>query len=141
ASYGLNAASFAVSALLLTRIPVRQLEASEGRPETGGYLEELRAGFSLVFRSRALLAVFISWNLAMLANAGVNVAEIVLAKVSFDAGSFGFGLLWAGSGLGAVAGSLYASSWLEHRSVSFVYGAGLGLMGFGALAAAVSPNV
>ena len=36
----------------------------------------------------------------MLANAGVNVAEIKLAKVSFDAGDFGFGLLVGSAGLG-----------------------------------------
>ena len=40
-----------------------------------------------------------------------------------------------------VVGSLYAATWLEHRSVSFVYGAGLALMAFGALATALSPDV
>jgi MFS family permease len=140
-SYGVNAASFAVSALLLSRIPSRRLEAPEERPESRGYLNEVKAGFTLVLRSRALLAVFISWNLIMLANAGINVSEIVLAKVSFHTGSFGFGLLWAGSGVGLVVGSLYAPTWLERRSVSFVYGAGLALMAFGALAAALSPNL
>jgi MFS family permease len=139
--YGLNAASFAVSALLLSTIPARRLQAPEERPENRGYFNEVKAGFTLVLRSRALLAVFISWNLVMLANAGVNVSEIVLAKVSFHTGSFGFGLLWAGSGVGLVVGSLYAASWLEHRSVSFVYGAALALMAFGALAAALSPDV
>jgi MFS family permease len=140
-SYGVNAASFAVSALLLTTIPARRLEAPVQRPESQGYFGEVKAGFTLVLRSRPLLAVFISWNLVMLANAGVNVAEVVLAKVSFAAGSFGFGLLFAGAGVGLVVGSLYAASWLERRSVSFVYSAGLALMGFGSLAAALSPDV
>jgi hypothetical protein len=31
-----------------------------------------------------------------------NVAEVFLATVSFDAGSFGYGLMWTASGLGAV---------------------------------------
>ncbi len=140
-SYGLNAASFAVSALLLSTIPANRLRAPEERPESEGYLNEVKAGFTLVLRSQPLLAVFISWNLVMLANAGVNVAEIFIARVSFDSGSFGFGLLWAGSGVGLVVGSLYAATWLERRSVSFVYGAGLSLMSFGALATALSPNV
>ena len=139
-SYAINAVSFAASALLLTMIPSNRMQAPE-HPSEGGYLAEVRAGFSLVFRSRALLAVFISWNLVMLANAGVNVSEIFLAKVSFSAGSFGYGLLWAGAGTGQILGALYASTWLERRSVSFVYGAGLGLMAVGALAAALSPNV
>jgi MFS family permease len=140
-SYAINAASFALSALLLTGIPSGQMEEHGERPPRESYFQELKSGFSLVLRSRPLLAVFVSWNLIMLANACVNVAEIVLAKVTFDSGSFGFGLLWAGSGLGMVVGSLYASSWLEHRSVSFVYCASLGLMTVGTLAAALSPNV
>jgi MFS family permease len=139
--YGLNAASFALSALLLTRIPPERMEEHGERPERESYLKEVGSGFSLVLRSRPLLAVFVSWNLIMLANACVNVSEIVLAKVSFDAGSFGFGVLWAGSGIGMVVGSLYVSGWLDRRSVSFVYVAALALMSFGSLAAALSPNV
>jgi MFS family permease len=140
-SYGLNAATFAVSALLLSSIPVRRFEAPRETSERLPYMQELKDGFVLITRTRTLLAVFISWSLVMLATGGINVAEVELAKVSFNAGSFGYGLLWAGSGVGAVIGSLYAASWLEHRSVSFVYAASLGLMGFGALAAALSPNV
>jgi MFS family permease len=140
-SYGINAASFAVSALLLSTIPTGRLQAAEERPATAGYWNDVKAGFSLVLRSQPLLAVFISWNLVTFATAGINVAEIFLARVSFHAGSFGFGLLWAGSGVGLVIGSLYASSWLEHRSLSLVYGAGLALMAFGSMAAALSPDV
>ena len=138
-SYGVNAATFGVSAVLLTGIPAARF----GVPttESRGHWLDVKDGFSLIFGSRALLAVFISWNLVMFANASVNVSEIVLAKVSFDSGSFGYGLLWCGSGVGMVVGSLYAATWLEHRSISFVYGASLGLMSFGALTAAVSPNV
>jgi MFS family permease len=138
--YAVNAVSFAGSALLLATIPSGRMRAPEHRSE-GGYLAEVRAGFSLVFRSRALLAVFISWNLVMLATAGVNVSEIFLAKVSFGSGNFGYGVLWAGTGLGQVCGALYTSTWLERRNVSFVYGAGLALMAVGSLAAALSPNV
>ena len=78
----------------------------------------------------------------MLANAVVNVAEVFLARVSFDSGNFGFGLLWTASGVGLVVGGLFASTWLERRSVSFVYGAGLALMAFGAAGhRAARPNV
>ena len=77
----------------------------------------------------------------MLATAGVNVSEIFLAKVSFGSGNFGYGVLWAGTGLGQVCGALYTSTWLERRNVSFVYGAGMALMAVGSLAAALSPNV
>src|SRR5581483_8909471 len=56
-------------------------------------------------------------------------------------GSFGYGVLWVGTGVGMIAGSLYASTWLEQRSVSFVYGASIALMAFGVVAAGLSPDV
>ena len=52
------------------------------------------------------MTVLVSWNLAMLTIALANVAEVFLATVSFDAGSFGYGLMWTASGLGAVIGAL-----------------------------------
>lgn len=138
-AYWLNAASFLVSALLVVRIAESLLQAAKA--ETRGYWRDVTDGFAVVFGSRALTAVFVSWNLVMLANAGVNVAEVVLAKVSFNSGSFGYGLLWAGSGIGMVIGSLYASTWMEQRGVSFVYGSSIALMAFGSLAAGLSPDV
>ena len=98
-------------------------------------------GFAVVFGSRVLLAVFFAWNFVMLANAGINVAEVVLAKVDFNGGDVGFGLMWAASGLGLLIGSLWAPRWLELRGILFVYAGALLLMGFGAFAAALSPNV
>src|SRR5262249_5927232 len=62
-SYALNAASFALSALLLTTIPAGQMEQKGERPPHESYIEELKNGFSLVLRTRPLLAVFLSWNL------------------------------------------------------------------------------
>ena len=63
-------------------------------------------GLALIRGSRALLTVLIAWNVSMLGNAGVNVAEVALAKVSFHAGDFGFGLMLASAGFGLVFGSL-----------------------------------
>ncbi len=71
----------------------------------------------------------------------VNVAEVFLATDSFNAGSFGFGVMWAGSGLGAVAGALFASTWLERRTMTVLYALAIAVMGLGDIAAAVSPNV
>jgi MFS family permease len=137
--YWLNAVTFLVSAVLITGIAASLLQTEKA--ESRGYLHDVRDGFSVVFNSRALIAVFVSWNLVMLSTAGVNVAEVFLARVSFSSGSFGYGLLWAGSGLGMVIGSLYAPTWLEQRGISVVYAASLALMAFGYLTAALSPDV
>jgi MFS family permease len=138
-AYSLNAASFLLSAALLLRIPAGLLQ--RGRVESHGHWRDVAEGIQAVRGSRALTAVLVSWNLAMLAIGLVNVSEVVLAKVSFNAGDFGFGLMWAASGVGAVVGALFASSVLERRSMTAVYGVAISLMAFGYVAAAVSPNV
>jgi MFS family permease len=139
AAYWINAITFLLSAALIVRIPAGLLQAA--RAATHGHWRDLVEGFGLVRGSRALLTVLIAWNVGILGNAGVNVAEIKLAKVSFDAGDFGFGLMVASAGLGVVLGSLSAGSWVEQRGVAGVYGAGLSLIAIGIAAAAAAPSV
>ena len=134
-----NAVTVVVSAVLIAAIPERRLQAE--RAASRGHLRDLRDGFAAVVRSPALLTVLVAWSIATLGNAGVNVAEIVLAKVTFNAGNFGFGFLFAGFGFGLAFGSLYASSVLEKRPIRQVYATAIALMAFGVGAAAVSPNV
>jgi DHA3 family macrolide efflux protein-like MFS transporter len=138
-AYWINAATFLVSAALLLRIPARLLQAAPAPSE--GHLRDLTAGFRLVRRSRALATVLIAWGAAMFAVAGVNVAEVALAKEAFDAGDFGYGLMLAMTGFGLVVGSLYAASVIERRGVGPVYGASLGLLAFGYGCSAISPDV
>jgi MFS family permease len=138
-AYWINAGTFLYSAALVVRIPARVLQAAQAVTE--GHWHDVAAGLALIRSSRALLTVLIAWNVGMLGNAGVNVAEVVLAKVSFHAGDFGFGLMLASAGFGLVFGSLSVGSWVERRELGIVYGFGLGLMAIGIGAAAVSPNV
>ena len=139
AAYWINAGTFLFSAALLVRIPGQLLQAAQAT--TAGHWRDLKEGFSVIMASRALLTVLVAWNVGMLGNAGVNVAEIKLAKESFDAGDFGFGLLVGSAGLGVALGSLSAGTWVERRAASAVYGAGLALMAVGIATAAVAPNV
>jgi MFS family permease len=138
-AYWVNAVTFLLSALLLLRIPTALLQ--QGHVASRGHWQDVAEGIQAVRRSRALMTVLVSWNLAMLTIALMNVSEVVLAKVSFNAGDFGFGLLWAATGLGAVIGALLAPTWLERRSMTFLYAGAILLMGLADVAAAVSPNV
>ncbi len=137
-AYDVNAATFAVSAALVVWIPARllQSERSIGR----GRWSDLTEGYSVVRRSKSLMCVLVVWSIVMVANGGVNVAEVFLAKLSYHSGDFGFGLLWAGSGVGLVAGGLVASSLIE-RDLGGVYVRFLGVYAIGALCAAAAPNV
>jgi MFS family permease len=138
-AYAINAATFFVSAAFLVRIPAHLLQAvtAVGR----GYWRDLADGLTLIRRSRALLTVLAAWNVVMLATAGENVAEIVLAKEAFSAGDFGYGLLVGTTGVGLAVGSLLAGSFLESRSLASVYGAAIGLIALGLVVASAAPNV
>jgi MFS family permease len=138
-TYWLNAVTFLVSAALVARIPGRLLQTAAALSR--GHWRDLAEGFELVRRSRPLLTVLVVWNVVMLTNAGINVAEVVLAKVSLDAGDFGFGLLVAVAGVGLAAGSLFAGGWIDRRGLAGVYAGSIGLMALGFGAAAVSPSV
>jgi MFS family permease len=138
-AYVVNAVSFAVSAVLILRIR-ESFEEGEREPSRGGW-RDLSEGFSLAVHSRALLTVLIAWSIVMLANAGVNVAEVVLAKEVFSAGDLGYGVLVAATGLGLVIGSLFGGSWIAQRGPAVPYGVSIGLMALGFGAAAAAPNV
>jgi dTMP kinase len=138
-AYVVNAVSFVGSAVLILRIRER-LEEAEREPSRGGW-RDLVDGLSLVTRSRALVTVVVAWSVVMLANAGVNVSEVVLAKEVFDGGDFGYGLLVAATGLGLVAGSLVGGTWISQRGLTVPYAASIALMALGIGAAAVAPNV
>ena len=138
-AYWVNAATFLVSAALLSRIPQRVFQLA--RAESRGHWRDLADGFVLVRRSRALLTVLIAWNIGMVANAFVNVGEPFLATDSFSAGSFGLGLLMGSAAFGLAAGAFFAGGWIEERGLANVYGAALGLMAIGIGGAAASPNV
>ena len=138
-AYWLNSFSFLISAVFLVGIPHQLLQATPA--ESRGHWADLKDGFSLVLRSRALLTVLIAWNVAMLHNAAVNVAEVRLAFRAFDAGQFGLGLMMGCAGVGLAVGAYLAGQWVEHRGLANVYGASLGLMAIGIGLAAAAPSV
>lgn len=138
-AYIVNAVSFAVSAILILRIR-QPFEEAEREPSRGGW-GDLFEGLAVAARSRALLTVLVAWSVVMLAQAGVNVSEVVLAKQVFDGGDFGYGILVAATGLGLVLGSLFGGTWIAQRGLTIPYVASIGLMALGLGAAAVAPNV
>jgi MFS family permease len=139
AAYWINAVTFLVSAALLAGIPDRLLQQAQAAGR--GYWQDLSDGYRVVRTSRALLTVLAAWNIVMLATAGANVAEVVLAKETFDAGDFGYGLLVGVTGVGLAFGSLLAGSQLEHRALATVYGTSIGLIAVGTVGAAAAPSI
>jgi MFS family permease len=137
-AYYVNAVTFAFSAALIAFIPGRLLQSD--RPISRGRWSDLAEGFGAVKHSRALSCVLIVWSGVMIAGGIVNVAEVFLAKDSLSSGDFGFGLLWAGSGVGLVIGG-FAAAPLVERDIGTAYVRFVAVFTVGIACAAVAPNV
>jgi MFS family permease len=138
-AYWINAASFFVSAALIVRIPRERLQSAIAL--TRGHWTDLKDGFRAVVRSRALLAVLLAWGIAGLGVGSISVSEVFLAKNTFGAGDFGYGLLFGGIGTGLVLGSFWSSTFTSRFGVAKTYGVAIAVMALGFGAAGVSPNV
>ncbi len=139
AAYAINAVSFAVSIVLVLRIPPRLLQSE--RALSRGHWTDLRDGFGTTFRSPSMRAVLVAWGIASVATGAANAVEIFLAKHTFHAGDLGFGLIFSAMGAGLVLGSAVSAGLLARLGVARTYGGSLALMAAGYLAAAASPNI
>ena len=77
----------------------------------------------------------------MIAVACINVGEVIIAKDSFNAGDFGFGLLFGASGVGLAIGSFFGGMLAERRTVATLFGPAMILAGVGYVVASIAPNV
>jgi MFS family permease len=136
-----NAASFAVSGLVLSRLrfgaaPVVE-DDSVPRP---GLLREARDGLAAIAGMAGIRAVIVASG-AMLLFAGLfNVAELPFATRELDVGDAGFGALSAVYGLGFVAGSLSGSRGGEAAALKRRFLGGLALVGAGFVACGIAPD-
>jgi MFS family permease len=136
--YALNAASFAISAVLLARLPSLAGRAAAGREE--GYWQSAAAGIRAFRDSAALRTIVQASMLSYVAAAVINVGEIFLAQRVFHAGTVGFGVLASASGIGVVAGSALAGRVAPDTAMRAARLALVAVViGFGA--AALAPNV
>jgi MFS family permease len=136
-----NAATFAVSGVVLTRLrfgaapPVE--DESVPRP---GLLREAREGLAIVAGMVGIRAVIVASGAMLLAAGLFNVAELPFATDELDAGDAGFGALTAIYGLGFVAGSLSGSRGGNAAVLKRRFLGGLALVGAGFIACGLAPG-
>lgn len=119
-AYAFNAASFAASALVLSRIAGARLQA--GRTSVrGGHRAQIAEGMRLFAPGGELSWLLWSWALAGVALAAVNVGEVVLVRNVLHAGAAGFGAFAATAGLGLVTGGLLSPRALARWDARHVY--------------------
>jgi MFS family permease len=132
-----NGISFAVSAVVLTRVP---LGGGDRRGQSRSLVREARAGVRAVAGMPGLRAVIAGSSAVVLFAGLFNVGELLLAE-ELGGGDAGFALLVAVFGLGVVVGSLAGAGSSHPRVLKRRYLIGLGVTGVGFLAAAAAPAI
>jgi MFS family permease len=139
AAYWINAVSFVVSAVLVARIPSRLLQSTTALSR--GHWTDLKDGFTASLQLRPVRTVVVAWSIAALGTGAITVSEVFLAKNTFDAGDFGYGLLYGAIGTGLVIGGLLSSTLIARAGVARTYSLALLGMAVGFGGAAVSIGV
>ena len=131
--FGLNAITFAVSAVLVwsVRAPFEG-ERSDATEHRG-----LRAGFVFIARDRVLRTLVLAWTGLVFGFGLVMVADVPLVE-HFHAGSIGYGLLITFWGAGSVVGSFAGRYLNEDREPRALF-LGTALIAVTTAAIAVSP--
>ncbi len=137
--YAVNAVTFLVSAFLIAGISESKLRSEESL--TRGHWRDVADGIRLVLTSAPLRTVLIVWNIVLVGSAAINVAEVVFAKDTLDAGDVGFGVIVAASGVGLALGSFLAPSALGRVGLRRHYVGSIVLMGVGWGAAALTSSI
>jgi len=127
-----NALTFAVSALFLTRLRGR-LRPTVSEPAEGAGPRNTLG----VLRDPLVRSLVLTSGAVMLVAGATNVAELVLAKEQLGAGGSGFALLVSAFGCGMLAGSLLAPR--DDNALRGSYLAAIAALGVGLLATAAAP--
>lgn len=137
--YAVNAVTFLVSAVLVTRIPELMLRSEESLSR--GHWRDVADGVRLVLTARPLLTVLVVWNVVLVGAAAINVAEVIFAKDTLGAGNVGFGAIVAASGVGLAFGSFLAAPALGKVGLRRHYVGSIALMALGWGGAALSGTI
>ncbi|HYJ61917.1 MAG TPA: MFS transporter [Actinomycetota bacterium] len=142
AAFVIDAASFAVSALLLTGVRRPFAERDAAQHERVGAMEAARETVAYArqdHRVMALISVKFGFGLA----GGVLALIVVLAETVFDAGAVGFGILLAARGVGALIGPFigHRVAGTGHRRLMPVIAGALAVFGLGYVAVGAAPTL
>ena len=133
-----NGISFALSAVVMTRIP---LGGGDRREEARSLVGDARAGIDAVRRMRGIKTLIAGSSTVVLFAGLFNVGELLLADNELGAGDSGFALLVAIFGLGVLVGSLAGSGSAQPQVLKQRYLTGMALTAAGFLAAAGAPGI
>jgi MFS family permease len=134
----LNAATFAISAILLTAIPFGGAIPREPVEAEPSFMQEVREGLRETTRVPLVRVVVITSTGAILFASMLNVAELPLAH-ELGAGASGFAVLLTAQGVGVVIGSLSGARAGGLHAYKARYAAGALAVGVGMATMSVLP--
>jgi MFS family permease len=134
----LNAATFAISALLLTRLRGVAVTAEEPQAAAAA---PAHSGLRALIADPLVRTLVATSGAIMLAGGMMNVAELVLAQRELGAGGTGFAILVAAFGCGTITGSVLAAGGGGQDSQRRRYLGGLALMALGMAGSAAAPTL
>ena len=131
-----DAATFLLSALLLVRLPqLPPSSSTETEGDDGGrsLLGGARAGLAYLWREPALRIIGLGFCAVVAFNGIDDVALVVLAKDTFDAGDSAAATLLAAVGIGLFAGYALLARWSAQASMLWLLVAGFAVSSIGNL--------
>jgi len=136
AALGIDAASFAIIAVVLAAAPLPQAEHDEGP----GWMERLREGLTEVSGRPQVRRLITAQGAALVFFTLITPIEVVYATRTLDAGTLGFGILLGTWGVGMLIG---AAEFARRRdaSMALLLGFATGAIGFGYLGMAAAPGI
>jgi predicted MFS family arabinose efflux permease len=137
-----DAASFLVSAALLSSVRRRFSETREERIQHPGALEATRETWRFARRDHRVLSL-LAVKFGFGAAAGLLALIPVMALRVFDAGNVGFGILMAARGVGALIGPFlgHRIAGPGHRRLFPAIGLSLAVFGLGYMAMGAAPTL
>jgi MFS family permease len=138
---GINAATFAISALLLMTIRFGAVtRAADRSGERSSLRRDVRDGFSAAARIPGLRLLLLASTAALFCGGLFNVSELLLATDEFGTSESGFSILVAIYGVGFIGGSLAGARGGSVPELRRRYLAGLLLAAIGTGASGLAPG-
>ncbi|HEX6798615.1 MAG TPA: MFS transporter [Ktedonobacterales bacterium] len=137
----LDALSFALSTLLLSRLPPLAPTPDARGPKPAGIAISLRDGLRYLLRHPIARAVTLALFLVTIFVALDNVGLVFLAERTLAGGPAGFGLALTGYGLGMVVAPLVLLRLKARMSPAPILLAGIAIMGLGTALCGLAPSL
>ena len=134
-----DALTFVISVILLTRLPALPPMSSALENTTQTFMRDTLSGLTYLVRHRIVRAVAFALFLSVAFAAVDNVTLVFLARNSLNAGATGYGLLASVFGAGMILSPLIVLRWKTRLTATALLLAGILLDGLGTLLTGLAP--